>query len=324
MNKIPIGLSVSCVLTAIILGAVFLTTACKKEEAPKPEAVQGETVEEQDALYEDEDGDVIADETQAQLEDEENNSEAPEENSKADSNEAQTENKKDSASSSSLTKAEAIALINKTTAEASKKSYSWRRSCNYTPTGSIDVGGEKFTSMLNSVVDSIAKGQTLDTVMGDFIGIGNASGSVKNGKLCAQMKDHSEYLLAPTHLTANDVTSYQQNGNTFVLNIKNCVNPERDHKNALNHATNDFVTPASMTDLVEGNSKGLMKIDRNSSFAKYRSIVVKATIENDKLVRYEVSYLLKSDPLVLKVKIAPVPIKGYGEVKLFESYSNFS
>ena len=319
MKKIPMSLLSTCVFITIFLTIAVLTASCKKEDTGVTEPIIGVTAHLQDFTLKD--AENIMEDTETSKIDDHNSDTLQKDQSQISTDTANSDANNNS--SPSLDKSTVITLINKLTAQSATKSYSWQRSCNYTPNGSIDVGGPKFTSMLNSIVDSIASGQTLDTVMGDFIGIGNARGNVKNGNICKEMNGHSEYLLAPTHFTDSDIISYTQNDNTFVLKIKNCINPERDSKNPLNHTTNDFVTPTSMTELVEGNSKGLMKIDRDTSFARYSSIVVKATIKDNQLTRYEVSYLLKSDPLVLKVKIAPVPIKGYGEVKLIESYSNF-
>ena len=220
-----------------------------------------------------------------------------------------------------MSKEEAIIALNKATAKASKMSYHWKRVCDYTPTGKIDVGSKKFKDILDGIIKGIAKGETIDSVMGDFLGVGKLDGNVKNGNCAPQMEGYKPYLLKGMKLTTADIKQFRAQGDTYYFNLKDCISPEADGKNALHHMTNDFTTPKAMIDLVEGNSGGLIKIDMEKSRSEYKAIILKATIKNGELVNVEFSYKMGANPIALKA--AGFTITGRGEVKVTETYSNF-
>ena len=286
---------------------------CKKDETTVPE-VQiedgeiadffEEKTESEDDAYENgtnENGETVADETKAGKEDK----------TQVDTN---------SSAVQSMSKEEAIVVLNKATAKASKMSYHWKRVCDYTPTGKIDVGSDKFKNVLNKIINGIAKGETIDSVMGNFLRVGKLEDNVKNGKCAPKMEGYRPYLLKGMSITNADVKQFRAQGDTYYFNLKDCISPEADGKNALHHMTDDFTTPKAMIDLVEGNSGGLIKIDMNKSRSEYKAIILKATIKNNELVDVEFSYKMAANPIALK---AGVTIEGRGEVKVTETYSNF-
>ena len=311
-------------ITALVLALVFVLgvfAGCKKtdkkEETTAPE-VQTED-EEVAELFEDET--KKEDESQEATTDE-NGETAAEDETKAEKKDKIEANSSDSKTENkSMGKEEAIIALNKATLKASKKSYHWKRVCDYTPTGKIDVGSDKFKEVLNKIINGIAKGETIDSVMGDFLGVGKIEDNVKNGKCAPKMEGYEPYLLKGMSITPADVKQFRAQGDTYYFNLKDCISPEADGKNALHHMTDDFTTPKAMIDLVEGNSHGLIKIDTNKSRSEYKAIILKATIKNGELVNVEFSYKMGANPIALKA--AGFTIEGRGEVKVTETYSDF-
>ena len=126
----------------------------------------------------------------------------------------------------------------------SKGNYKFARVCAYTPDGAIDVGNA--TGTLNKIIQGIDENASLDTVVGGFLGIGNRDGEVKGGKIPEGM--NKQYALKAMTLTAADIKSATANGNKYVVKLGNFANPQKDGKNAMSRATNDFFTHQEVVD----------------------------------------------------------------------------
>ena len=203
-----------------------------------------------------------------------------------------------------FSKANAHEKLNKWTAAASKGSYKFARVSAYTPDGAIDVGNA--TGTLNKVINMIDKNASLDSVVGGFLGIGNRDGAVKNGKLPEGMK--ADYALKAMALTAADVKSATANGNKYTVVINDCSNPQKDGKNALSRATNDFFTHQEVVDGLAETAGSLIKV--NSTDVKYTSITITATVDGDALKTLNISYTFSAN---LSLKALGAGINGKGK-----------
>lgn len=201
-----------------------------------------------------------------------------------------------------FSKANAHEMFNKWTAAAAKKSYKWARVCAYTPDGAIDVGNA--TGTLNKIIQAIDENSSLDSVVGGFLGIGNNNGEVKNGKIPEDMK--ADYALKAMSLTAADVKEASANGNKYVVKLGNFSNPQKDGKNAMNRATNDFFIHQEVVDGIAGFTTA---IKVNSTDIQYTDVTLTATVDGDNLKTLEISYGF-SAKMVLK---AVVTINGQGK-----------
>ena len=201
-----------------------------------------------------------------------------------------------------FSKANAHEMFNKWTAAAAKKSYKWARVCAYTPDGAIDVGNA--TGTLNKIIQAIDENSSLDSVVGGFLGIGNNNGEVKNGKIPEDMK--ADYALKAMSLTAADVKEASANGNKYVVKLGNFSNPQKDGKNAMNRATNDFFIHQEVVDGIAGFTTA---IKVNSTDIQYTDVTLTATVDGDNLKTLEISYGF-SAKMALK---AVVTINGQGK-----------
>lgn len=203
-----------------------------------------------------------------------------------------------------FSKANAHEMLNKWTAAAAKKSYKFARVSAYTPDGAIDVGNA--TGTLNKVINMIDKNASLDSVVGGFLGIGNRDGEVKNGKIPEGMK--ADYALKAMALTAADVKSATANGNKYTVVINDCSNPQKDGKNAISRATNDFFTHQEVVDGIAETAGSLIKV--NSTDVKYTAITITATVDGDALKTLNISYTFAAN---LSLKALGAGINGKGK-----------
>ncbi len=201
-----------------------------------------------------------------------------------------------------FSKANAHEMFNKWTAAASKKSYKFARVCAYTPDGAIDVGNA--TGTLNKIIQGIDENASLDSVVGGFLGIGNRDGEVKNGVIPEGM--NKQYALKAMTLTAADVKDASANGNKFTVKLGNFANPQKDGKNAMSRATNDFFTHQEVVDGIAGLTT---LITVNSTDVQYTDVTLVAVADGDNLKSLEISYGF-SAKMQLK---AVITINGQGK-----------
>lgn len=201
-----------------------------------------------------------------------------------------------------FSKANAHEKLNKWTAAASKGNYKFARVCAYTPDGAIDVGNA--TGTLNKIIQGIDENASLDTVVGGFLGIGNRDGEVKGGKIPEGM--NKQYALKAMTLTAADIKSATANGNKYVVKLGNFANPQKDGKNAMSRATNDFFTHQ---EVVDGITSITTLIKVNSTDVQYTDVTITAVVDGDNLKTLEITYGF-SAKMQLK---AVVSINGQGK-----------
>ena len=218
----------------------------------------------------------------------------------------------DAAAGAAFSKANAHEMFNKWTAAAAKKSYKWARVCAYTPDGAIDVGNA--TGTLNKVINMIDENASLDSVVGGFLGIGNREGAVKNGQIPEDMK--KDYALKAMALTAADIKTATANGNKYTITIADCLNPQKDGKNALSRATNDFFTHQEVVDGLAETAGSLIKV--NSTDVNYTSITFTATVDGDALKTLNISYTFSAS---LSLKALGAGINGKGKATNSMTYT---
>ncbi len=224
------------------------------------------------------------------------------------------------------TKADVAKLLNEVTAKAAKQSYKWTRKSWYTKP--LDVGNA--TGTLNKVIGMVDKNANLDSVVGGFLSItGSESdpaweGQAKNGALPGEGKMKEEkFLLKAFSLTEADIMDMRVSGNTYTLQLKGCKSPLKDGKNALNRATNDFITKDEISKGVSdalGSLGNLVTI--NSLDVDFTAIVIVANVENNALKDIKLSYTMTVN--ALKLKAMGIGITGTGAGKMECTYSNFA
>lgn len=210
----------------------------------------------------------------------------------------------DNAGAAAFSKANAHEMLNKWTAAPSKGSYKFTRVSAYTPDGAIDVGNA--TGTLNKVIKMVDENASLDSVVGGFLGIGNKGNEVKNGKLPEGM--NAQYALKAMALTAADIKSATANGNKYTVVISDCSNPQKDGKNALSRATNDFFTHQEVVDGIASTAGSLIKVE--STDVQYTGITITATVDGDALKTLNISYTFAAK---LSLKALGVGINGKGK-----------
>lgn len=228
-----------------------------------------------------------------------------------------------------LSKADAIKLLNDATAVAAKGAYDWKRDCNYTSNGGIktvlDRTGADATSKLNDIIHGVDDKATLDSVVGNFIGIGSKDGKVKGGKFVADENGNTpneKYLLKAMKLTEADVKDFVQEGSVYKFQINVCSNPQKDGKNALHNVTNDFITHTEVSDgIKEGLGAASAALKLETSDVTFSNITISAKIVDGKLSNLELSYTFAAK---LGLKAVVVGITGTGEAETKIVYSNIA
>ena len=205
-----------------------------------------------------------------------------------------------------MTKAEFVAFLNAETAKAAKGSYNYNRDCSYT--SPIDVGGA--TDTLNSIIKGIDEKSSLDTVVGDFLGIGVKKGTMPKDDL----KD--DYRIKATSLKEADLGSFAVNNGVYTFTLANATNPKKTGATPLSRFTNDFITHEEVVDGIAGFTSA---IKVNSTTVNYTNIKVQVTVADGKITNIKYSYAFDA---VLSLKALVVNINGNGAAVTKAEFSN--
>ena len=222
--------------------------------------------------------------------------------SEATSEEATTE----AAADVEMTKAEFVAFINAETAKAAKGSYNYNRDCSYT--SPIDVGGA--TDTLNSIIKGIDENSSLDTVVGDFLGIGVKKGTMPKDGL------KSDYQIKATKLTEADIQNFKYENGVYSFTLANATDPKKTNATPLSRFTNDFITHEEVVDGIAGFTSA---IKVNSTTVNYKNIKVTVKVEGGKITNMTYSYAFDA---VLSLKALVVNINGNGAAVTKAEFSN--
>ncbi len=204
-----------------------------------------------------------------------------------------------------MTKAEFVAFLNAETAKAAKGSYSYNRDCSYT--SPVDVGGA--TGILNGIISAIDENSSLDTVVGDFLGIGVKKGTMPKDGL------KEDYQIKATKLTEADLGNFTAKDGVYTFTLADATNPKKTNATPISKFTNDFITHE---EVVEGIAGFTTAITVNDTTVNYKNIKVTVTVEDGKITNIKYSYAFDA-VLVLK---AGIKITGNGAAVTKAEFSN--
>ena len=225
----------------------------------------------------------------------------------------------------SISKADAAKAFNDATAKAAKGNYTLERVCGYQPGKGIKVtmlGGDA-TSVLNGVITAVDENASLDSVVGGFLGVGTREIKVTNGvgkrhngdgTYADLNNEEKDYVLKAMTLTEADIATATKDGNTYTITLAKIADPQKDGKNAMHHATNDFITESQVKTAIGGITDA---ITVESAKVNYYDIKFVATIENGTLKSLTMNY--KADA-VMKLKVA-MTIDGTGSMEVKTTYT---
>ncbi len=281
------------------LAMVFTLAACGGNDEPEttteaPVADSTEAVDATEAPSE-------AESTEAASE-----AESTEAASEAESTEAVSEEASEAAPTGDMTAAEFAAFMNAETAKIAKSGkYTANRVCKYT--NPIDVGGA--TDILNKIIMAIDENSNLDTVVGDFLGIGT-----KKANIPAEDLD-SDYKIKATSLKPEDLGNFAAKDGVYTFTLKNETNPKKTGATPFNRFTNDFITHE---EVVDGIAEFTTAIKVNSTTVNYKNIKVEVKVADGKITSIKYSYAFDAK-LALK---AVVTINGTGAAVTDGTFSN--
>ena len=206
-----------------------------------------------------------------------------------------------------MTAEEFAEFFNAETAKIAKSGkYAANRECTYTK--NIDVGGA--TDTLNSIIQGIDKNASLDSVVGDFLGIGT-----KKANVPAEDFD-DDYKVKAATLKAEDLGSFKAEDGKYTFTLANATDPKKTGATPFSRFTNDFITHE---EVVEGIAGFTTAIKVNSTTVNYKNIKVEVTVEEGKITNIEYSYAFDAK-LALKALI--VNINGTGAAKTNATFSD--
>ncbi len=209
--------------------------------------------------------------------------------------------------------ADIVKAVNDATAKAAKASYKWTRKCDYTK--AIDVGAA--TGALNAVIQGVDENASLDSVVGGFLGVGSKEADVVKGKAAEGMDE--KYLLKAMTIQEADVRNAKVDGNVYMIQLVDCADPQKDGKNAMHHATNDFITYTEVNTSITNEVGSAVQV-KPSSKVNYNNMIIKATIENGNLTKLEYSYGFSAS---LDISVAIFNVTGTGAAETNATYTNF-
>lgn len=214
---------------------------------------------------------------------------------------------------------EAAKAINEATAAAAAAGYTWNRTSEFTK--DIDVGGSTATNAINTVIQAVDSNANINSVVGDFIGIGTKDATIAKGADAAtEIGYHGDsYKLKATSLEAADLQGLTKNGDTYTFTLANADTPKKDGATALNRLTDDIVTQEEVSAEIQEQVGSSITV--SSLVGTYSNIKVEVTITDGKLQKLTYSYDAEVTELGLKVAI--LTVKGTGAMHTEATYSNF-
>lgn len=211
------------------------------------------------------------------------------------------------AATGDMSQADFAAFLNAETAKIAKSGkYTANRVCKYTK--NIDVGGA--TDTLNSIIKGIDENSSLDTVVGDFLGIGT-----KKANVPAEDFD-SDYKIKATSVKPEDLGSFKAENGKYTFTLANATNPKKTGATPFNRFTNDFITHEEVVDGIAGFTTA---IKVNSTTVNYKNIKVEVSVADGKITSIKYSYAFDAQ---LALKALVVPINGSGAAVTDASYTN--
>lgn len=282
------------------LTMVFSLAACGGNEEPETTTPDETTVADVQA-------DATAEDDTTEAAPVEEDSSAAEETTAAEGEETTAaEGEETTAASTVMSQADFSAFLNAETAKIAKSGkYTANRECKYTK--GIDVGGA--TDILNGIIKAIDENSSLDTVVGDFLGIG-----VKKANIPAEDFD-GDYKIKATSVKPADLGSFKAEEGKYTFTLKNETNPKKTGATAFNRFTNDFITHEEVVDGIAGFTTA---IKVNNTTVNYKNIKVEVSVADGKITNIKYSYAFDAQ-LTLK---AVVTINGSGAAVTNTVYSN--
>ncbi len=208
-----------------------------------------------------------------------------------------------------MTKADFVKFINAETAKIAKSGkYSLTRDCKYTK--KIDVGGA--TDTLNSIIKGIDENSSLDTVVGDFLGIGTTKGNIPGDDV------DSDYKIMKTSLTESDLGNFKADSGKYTFTLASAQNPKKTAATPFARFTNDFITHEEVD---EGIKDFTTAIKVKETTVNYNSIKVEVTVAEGKITNIKYSYAFDA---VLSLTALVVPITGTGAATTNTTYANIT
>lgn len=202
-------------------------------------------------------------------------------------------------------KAEIAKLFNDETAKAAKGTYNWTRTCKFTK--DINVGNT--TDVLNSIIAGIDPNADLNSVIGNFLGVGNASGTQKDAGKCA---------IIPMKLTEKDIKSFTQTNNQITVLLNDSKNLSTGGNTPFNHISNDFITQSEVEESIA--ELGVSMISVNKLDTEYKNVKMVVNLDSKgNPAEFTITYTMYAK-LNLDMTISVV---GEGEVETVLKYSSF-
>lgn len=220
--------------------------------------------------------------------------------------------------------------MNAATKKAASGNYEFERVCEFQDSKPITVTMNMFgnqvdaTDTLNSAISGIAEGSDVNSVVGGFLGRGTKKIKVTNGvgkrygsdgTMADLNNEEKDYMLKAMTLTEADLATATIDGNTYTFTLANISNPQKDKKNAMHHATNDFITEQQVKDGVASVAGSVITVQ--SADVKYYDIKFVATMDNGTLKKLVMTYKFDA---TMNLKVA-VEMNGAGGAEVKTVYT---
>lgn len=225
-----------------------------------------------------------------------------------------------------------IKKFNDATAKAvsSKAGYYYNKSTEYVPGQEINVtmfGGDA-TKVLNQIISGVASGSDLNSVVGNFIGIGGRKAPVPKGQEGKGILEGTDgwtmydyEALSVSQIKESDVSNASISGNKITMTLKDAATPTSGDGSSLANLTENFLTLDRVNTAITDGLKGTSVITvQDSSTVQYSNIKVECEIDDaGNFVNYKIFYTFAA---ALDIK-AVLTIKGTGAADAVISYSDF-
>ncbi len=216
------------------------------------------------------------------------------------------EPKPDDKPSGDSEKAQMAAIFNAETAKAAKGTYKWTRSCAITK--DIDAGNA--TDTLNRIIEGIDANADLNSIVGSFIGVGDANGDQSNAGKAA---------MVAMNLTESDIKDVQVTNEQITLFINDCKNPTGDGKSSFEHVSNDIITKAEVENAI-ANSGVSLPVTIKSLDTTYFDIKVTAKLDSKgNPESLKITYKLSA---TMGLKVTALNVTGGGEMETVIEYTD--
>lgn len=222
---------------------------------------------------------------------------------------------------------EAADLINSLTAQAAegRAGFKYSKLTEYTGEG-MKLDSALIQKSLDAVLGRLNPPTDAQTVVGDFIGIGEKKGIFSKGSATGRDENGNDLMadietFKATRLVEQDISSFTVDGDRLVVTLPDCRDPLRDNSTALARLTDDFGNNGDVKRGLSEQKDLPAELDESEAYIAYSGLRVTATVSDGKPVA--LIYEFDAEARMSIRIVGLFNVRGRGTAHRVLTYSDF-